>query len=143
MSAVADWFAPEAPTIERLRAGLGSSVVAVGASRDLDGVHAEAIPAPSVHVYYGGYRPLSDQNGIKTRIEQTWIAAITVAHATDARAEAGPLVFQAASLLAGWPPAPLWTRYSYAQGTLRPRYAPGRIIIPLAFTTTTVITGEG
>lgn len=140
---VTDWFAPEQAIIDRLRTGLGSDVLAVYGAADMETHTTATVPAPSVHVYFAGYTPAQTQaDGHRTMIDQTWVATVATTHAREARQAAGELIARTAALIVGWSPAPGYRRFVFAQAALRARYAPGRALTPLAFTTRIVIQSE-
>jgi len=99
-----DYFAAQEALVNRLKAQVPELKSAVGAGRGT----GTSLPRPAVAVFHESYEHLGRGTG-QSLLRQRWRVSLTVDDMNDrdgsrARSEAGPLITQIISALAGWAP---------------------------------------
>ncbi|MEN8720471.1 MAG: hypothetical protein ABF296_09445 [Oceanococcaceae bacterium] len=133
------WFAPGEALANRLRdTGLFEDVRSLS---QLAGLREQSLRAVNAHVVYDGFsvlRRLPQDASIE--IEQRWIVAVAVRHASGhatqagVRDAAGPLLTAVVTHIMGWRPDKHWDQFR-TETPPRPVYSPAFGYFPLAFTT--------
>ena len=132
----------EPELVQRLKARFAATKPAVHVltAADLADVVEEKQLTPAVHLVYQGSRVLEHRADKKmARIEQTWLAVVSVRNVrstrtgADARADAGSLAGTVLLELLGWQP-PSATKPLTLTNAPAARFSGGHQYLPLAFT---------